>query len=213
MSDDANTADTADDGRFAADQSLDQFLLDAGALLESLGIPYMVTGSFASSVHGEPRMTLDADLVIDPPNRGSLARLVRVLQEHDFYASPQAAAEAWANRRMFNAVSNRTQYKLDLILTKDNPFDRERFSRRTREAFSTGSLWVTTPEDIVLGKLDWGRRMGGSERQDRDVTGVLVEQGAALDAVYLDRWADELGLRDDLARVRRLAERIMPPDD
>ena len=152
---------------FDADQTLDRFLLDAGELLESLEIPHMVTGSFASSVHGEPRMTLDADLVIDPPNRGTLAKLVRVLQEHDFYVSPRAAAEAWASRRMFNAISNRTQYKLDLILTKDDPFDRERFARRTRESFSTGSLWVTTPEDIILGKLSWGRQMGGSERQAR----------------------------------------------
>ena len=120
---------------FSADQTLDQFLLDAGDLLESLKIPHMVTGSFASSVHGEPRMTLNADLVIDPPNRGALAQLVRVLQEHDFYVSPQAAADAWTSRRMFNAISNRTQYKLDLILAKDDPFDRSRFARRTREAF------------------------------------------------------------------------------
>ena len=146
-------------GRFAADQPLDQFLLDAGDLLEALGIPYMTTGSFASSVHGEPRMTLDADLVIDPPNRGAVARLVRELQTEDFYVSPEAAAEAWKNRRMFNAISNRTQYKLDLILRKDSPFDRERFARRSREAFADGALWVTTPEDIVLGKLLWGKQM------------------------------------------------------
>ncbi len=206
MSGDATT------GPFDAAQTLDEFLLSAGELLESLAIPYMVTGSFASSVHGEPRMTLDADLVIDPPNRGTLARLVRTLQAHDFYVSPQAAAEAFQNRRMFNAISNVTQYKLDLILTKDNPFDRERFSRRTRTPFSTGALWVTSPEDIVLGKLSWGRQMGGSERQERDVVGVLVEQGDALDDAYLDRWADDLGLRADLDRLRAVAAPLTPPD-
>jgi hypothetical protein len=195
---------------FGPDQTLDQFLLDAGELLESLKIPYMVTGSFASSVHGEPRMTLDADLVIDPPNRGTLARLVRTLQDRDFYVSPEAAAEAFKTRRMFNAISNVTQYKLDLILTKDNPFDRERFARRTRTPFSTGALWVTSPEDIVLGKLSWGRQMGGSERQERDVAGVLVEQAGALDDAYLNRWADDLDLRADLDRVRAVAARVTP---
>ncbi|MFH5806268.1 hypothetical protein [Alienimonas sp. DA493] len=199
-------------GGFRPDQTLDEFLLSAGELLDSLQIPYMVTGSFASSVHGEPRMTLDADLVIDPPNRGALARLVGALQRQDFYVSPEAAAEAFKNRRMFNAISNVTQYKLDLILTKDNPFDRERFARRTRTPFSTGSLWVTSPEDIVLGKLLWGRQMGGSERQERDVAGVLIEQGAALDDAYLDRWADELGVRADLDRVRAVAAPLTPED-
>ena len=213
MTVDAGTPPDAPDdrpARFAADQTLDQFLLDAGDLLESLGIPYMTTGSFASSVHGEPRMTLDADLVVDPPNRGTLARLVRELQAENFYVSPEAAAEAWKSRRMFNAISNRTQYKLDLILTKDAPFDRERFARRTRESFAGGTLWVTTPEDVALGKLLWGRQMGGSERQDRDVIGVLAVQGDALDDAYLDRWAAELNLTNDLARVRAAAARIMP---
>ena len=197
-------------GRFGADQSLDGFLLDAGALLEELGIPHMVTGSFASSVHGEPRMTLDADVVIDPPNRGTLARLVRALQRHDFYVSPETAAEAYASRRMFNAISNRTQYKLDLIFRKDSAYDRERFARRREEAFAGGSLWVTAPEDVVLGKLWWAAQMGGSDRQMRDVAGVLAVQGAALDAAYLDRWAAELGVTDALAEARRLAAPITP---
>ena len=111
---------------------------------------------------------------------------------------------------MFNAISNVTQYKLDLILTKDNAFDRERFARRTRTPFSNGSLWVTSPEDIVLGKLLWGRQMGGSERQERDVAGVLIEQAGALDDAYLDRWAEDLGLRADLDRVRAVAARVTP---
>lgn len=39
--------------------------LDVARQLERQGIPYLVGGSLASSVHGEPRSTLDVDMVID----------------------------------------------------------------------------------------------------------------------------------------------------
>ena len=35
--------------------SIDATLLKVQEALDAAGIPYMITGSFASSVHGEPR--------------------------------------------------------------------------------------------------------------------------------------------------------------
>ena len=155
-------------------------------------------------------MTLDADVVIDPPNRGTLARLLSVLEREDFYVSRETANEAHKSRRMFNAISNRSQYKLDLIFRKDSPYDRERFARRRAEVFAGGSLWVTSPEDVILGKLWWADQMGGSDRQARDVAGVLAVQGAALDDAYLDRWAAELGVAEALAECRAVAGPVTP---
>jgi len=70
--------------------------------LVRLGIPYMVAGSFASNLHGVPRMTQDADLVIDVDD-ATVVRLVRTL-EADFYVSEDAAREAVRLRRMFNVI-------------------------------------------------------------------------------------------------------------
>src|SRR5262245_39801111 len=97
--------------------------------LEALGIPYMVTGSVASSFHGRPRTTHDADVVIDP-TRDTLDRLVDGLAGAGFYVDPDRARDALARRRQFNAIEITSAFKLDLIIRKDRPFSREEFSRR-----------------------------------------------------------------------------------
>jgi len=55
--------------------------------------------------------------------------------------------------------------------------------------------YITTAEDIILAKLEW-YRMGGavSERQWRDVVGVLKVQGDRLDRDYMHRMAAELNI-------------------
>lgn len=57
-------------------------------------------------------------------------------------------------------------------------------------------------EDIVLAKLDWFR-LGGevSERQWRDILGVLKTQREALDVDYLRQWAQLLGVADLMERA------------
>jgi len=89
--------------------------------LERLGIPYMVTGSFASSVHGKPRTTHDADIVIDPTVE-ALDQLVAGLAASGFYVDRAAAADALRTRRHFNVIETTTAFKVDLIVRKDRPF-------------------------------------------------------------------------------------------
>jgi hypothetical protein len=88
------------------------------ALLE-LGIPYMVAGSFASNLHGVPRMTQDADIVIDV-DEPLVLRLVARLQP-DFYATEEAAREAVRLHRMFNTIHFETGFKVDLVVKKVRP--------------------------------------------------------------------------------------------
>ena len=56
-------------------------------------------------------------------------------------------------------------------------------------------------EDIILKKLEWYRLSDGSERQWRDVIGVLKIQQGKLDMTYLQRWALQIGVSDLLERV------------
>src|SRR5207245_4722803 len=90
------------------------------------------------------------------------------------------------------------------------PFAQSQFSRRQRKAVGEVKpveLFCASPEDTVLAKLDWYRLGGGvSDRQWRDLLGVLKVQGARLDGGYLDRWAAELGLEDLLQRALREAD-------
>lgn len=180
--------------------SLGDYLRALVGILEDAGVPYMVAGSVASAVHGEPRSTQDVDLIVELDS-ASLGRLLALLPEDRFYVSADAAREALRRRGQFNVIDMDTGWKADLILRKSRPFSVEEFSRRaTRVAFGV-TLNIASAEDVVLAKLEWAARSGGSERQLRDVRGILAAPGQNLDRVYLERWAQELGVADVLGKL------------
>jgi hypothetical protein len=158
--------------------------------LERAGIPYMVTGSLASSYHGEPRATRDVDIVIDP-DADRLAQLVDSLVAAGFYADRDVALDALANRSQFNAIGHGAS-KVDFIVRRDRPFSIEEFSRRRRADLLGTPGFVATAEDLVIAKLEWAAA-SGSDRQLSDVAGIIaIAEG--LDTAYIDRWASSLGV-------------------
>ncbi len=95
-------------------RALTDLLQAMKALLEGAGIPYMVVGSFASTVHGEPRTTLDLDLVIDP-TPASLDLFLASVDMDAFYVDPDVARDALRARSMFNIVDMNSAWKADQI--------------------------------------------------------------------------------------------------
>ena len=175
-------------------------------ILDRLGIAYLVRGSLASAAYGFPRTTIDADLVIDP-TRGQVDGLREALQD-DFYVSRDAMAEALKERDSFNAIHLSSGFKIDFFILGQNAFDRESFERRRpfKLDLAEEGLFLSSPEDAVLRKLEWFRKGGEvSEQQWRDVIGILLVQQGRLDDAYLKRWAAVLGISDLLERVTREA--------
>ena len=173
--------------------------------LERAGIPYMISGSVASSIHGEPRATNDVDLVVEPSD-AQLEAFIRLV-EGECYISPEAAREALRDRSMFNLVDHATGWKLDLIIRRDRPFSVEEFRRRRPENVGDVELYLVSPEDALLSKLEWAGKTE-SERQMRDALGIAVSQGASLDREYLRKWARELELGELLDCVLTDAGRV-----
>lgn len=164
-------------------------------LLASLDIPYMVTGSIATSYYGRPRATQDADVVIDPTN-DQLDALLRELEAAGFYVPTEAARAALRERRQFNVIECDRATKVDLIVRRERPFSVEEFSRRRRLDLPFGrGVSIVSPEDAILSKLEWARRAGDSERQIRDAAGVL-EVNPEIDRAYVERWSRDLGVAD-----------------
>lgn len=168
-------------------------------LLDRAEIPYMLAGSFASTYHSSPRTTHDIDVVIDP-TRPALDRFVRDLDQERYYVSDSAVDEAWRLRGMFNVLLLESGWKVDLILRKDRPFSRSEFDRRIRVELGGLPVWMATAEDTIVAKLEWARA-GESERQLRDVSGILEVAGRRLDRAYIERWIGALGLHDVWSRV------------
>ena len=177
--------------------------------LEKAGIPYMVSGSVASSFQGEPRATHAVDIVIDVPSQIA-SQLVGALSAPDLYLDADAVSEATATKGMFNLIDPGSGDKADFWLLTDDAFDLERFRRRTHIEALGIRFAASTPEDTILMKLRWAAQSGGSEKQLLDAIGVYEVQAGALDERYLDDWAERLGLQDSLARVRAEAKPIAP---
>ena len=178
-----------------------ELLASVIGLLERSGVPYMVTGSLASSYHGEPRATRDADIVIDP-SREALDRLTTGLLEAGFYVDRDVAREAFVGRSQFNAIGP-DALKVDFMIRRDRPFSVEEFRRREPADLLGTPGFVATAEDVVLAKLEWAKATG-SDRQLDDVAGI-VAIAIDLDLPYVDQWAAALGVEDAWLAIREEA--------
>jgi hypothetical protein len=168
-----------------------------GYVLERLRtsrIPHMLAGSFASTYHGTPRTTQDIDIVIDP-TASTLRDFVASLPRDAFYVDRDAALDALTRRTQFNVIDVRTGWKVDLIIRKDRPFSVEEFRRRRPATILGHAVDVASAEDTIVAKLEWAR-LGESDRQVRDVAGIVRVLGSSLDLPYVERWVGELGLSD-----------------
>jgi hypothetical protein len=171
--------------------------------LQALGVTYVIGGSFASAVHGVMRATMDVDLVADL-GREHAEPLVQTLGTA-FYADVELIRDAIRRHSSFNLIHLDTAFKVDVFVARPREFDRSQLARRQLYALSQDpelSAYVTSAEDIVLSKLEWYRLRGEiSDRQWRDVIGVLTMQGENLDRDYMQRMATELSIPDLLTRA------------
>lgn len=177
-------------------------LAELVAVLERLGVTCVVGGSLASGLWGEPRATNDVDVLVDL-REDQIGELVRALSPA-FYVVEPAVRAAVERATSFNVVHYARAHKIDVFVAGVEGLDRAQLERRVVRSLSSDSrpFAVTSPEDVVLRKLDWFRRGDeSSQRQWRDVLGVLKVGGADLDRGYLREAAEREGLAELLARA------------
>jgi hypothetical protein len=173
------------------------------AELNRAGIPFMLTGSFASVFYGSPRSTQDIDLVI-AVNAAQIRTFLETLPSDEYYVEVDAALEALKRESMFNIIDLKTSWKIDMIIRKSRAFSQEEFSRRRLSNVEGVSLHVASAEDVILAKLEWAK-LGASQRQIDDAAGILKLRGDSLDRPYLDKWVRELGLTKEWSDAQRMA--------
>jgi hypothetical protein len=172
---------------------IEEALIELERAYDALGIAYQVVGSIASSVVGVGRTTLDIDMVanVQIEHIDSLVSKLKGI----YYVDAELIAEAIDRRASFNIIHLDTMLKIDVFVLGSREYDRVSLGRSRQRVLEHLAFWVSSPEDVVLAKLEWfeaGER--SSQRQWADVLGVLRVQAQQLDLVYMRHWASVIGV-------------------
>ena len=183
------------------------FELLRGAL-ERAGVRYAVGGSWASAAYGEARFTNDIDILVDF-QASSLERFLTLLPSV-FYFDTQDARDSLDRGRPFNLIYMPTALKFDLFPARAFPLGMTELDRAVllpNSGLSDAPTSFVSAEDILLAKLHWYREGGGvSEKQWRDIRGIVRRRGGELNQSYLQNGARILGVSDLLERALASAE-------
>ena len=171
-------------------------------VLENMGINYAVCGSLASSAHGMIRTTMDVDLIADL--RQEHVSMFVAMLEGSFFIDDEMIRSSIEHHRSFNIIHLESMFKVDIFTPTQRVFDQNQLSRRqeTKLGKEQIRLFILSPEDIVLAKLEW-YRLGGevSDQQWRDILGVLLIKQDQLDRDYMQKMADQMNTTDLLERA------------
>jgi hypothetical protein len=170
--------------------------------IDTLGIPYMIVGSFSSNHYGIPRSTGDANFVLELGSF-SISQLARQLGP-EFKLDPQMSFETVTGTLRYEAELTENPFKIEFFLLSRDPHDQERFQRRVQASILGKSVWFPSVEDVIITKLRWALIGNRSKDRDdvRDVIAVQSVEGR-IDWDYVHAWCDRHGTRALLDEVRR----------
>jgi len=162
--------------------------------LESIGVPYMVTGATAAILYGQPRVTNDLDLVLSLDD-AARAALLAAFPESEFYVPPEAVIrteQARTQRGHFNLIHHETGYKADVYLAGTDPLHAWALPLRRRLRWNNQlEISVAPPEYVVLRKLEYYRE-GGSAKHPADIRAICEITG--VDEGVMAPWLQRLSL-------------------
>ncbi len=168
--------------------------------LESLSVPYMLVGSLSSNAFGIPRSTQDADLVVELGAVSIRQIAERLGKEFELDSQMSFETIGGSHRYLFNLPHS--GFTIEVFLVSDDPYDRERFSRRKQAPTLGRMIWLPMPEDVIVMKMRWSKQ-GRRTKDVDDVKNVIAVQGDRLDWPYIHRWCDAHGTRELLDSIRR----------
>lgn len=159
--------------------------------LETLGLSYMVTGSVAATIYGEPRLTHDVDVVLALAAKADAQRLCAAFPDEQFYCAPIEVVQVEARRSQrghFNIIHHETGFKADIYLVGADPLHRWAMQRRREVTLEGGHLWVAPAEYVILRKLQFYAE-GGSHKHLDDIRAMLM---VSYDQIDRDELEDKI---------------------
>ncbi len=173
-----------------------RILHDFTGRLETLQIPYMLTGSMSMFQYSAYRMTADIDIVLELQSRHGQILIANL--EPDYVIPHNSMMRAIASKRMFNVIHQETAFKIDCVLLKSTPFQKSAFNRRRKVDFHGREIDIIAAEDLILSKLLWAAD-SKSEKQLTDVKNLMRNQ---VDESYIESWTSKLDVKEAYDRCR-----------
>ncbi len=164
--------------------------------LEKAGIRYMITGSVASSIYGEPRNTLDIDLVV-LPDPGQVQHFPDLFHEEEYYLPPTEVIAIESRREVnghFNIIHHQTGLKADIYLSRNHPCLEWALAHARRIQTACCEINIAPPEYVILHKLGFFKE-SRHQRHLRDIAGIIEQQD--LDRSYLKQQVESLNLTSE----------------
>ena len=155
----------------------------------------MVSGSLASIYYGEPRLTMDVDLVVHLDANGA-AILAGLFAPENYNVPPSevlAVEIARPTRAHFNVIHFASGQKADFYPSPRHPYWSWAFEHRRLGQVGGDEVWFAPPEYVILWKLEFFRE-GSGDKHLRDIRGMLLVNPENIDRKMLDRACAELGL-------------------
>ena len=165
--------------------------------LESAGLRYFITGSIAGMIYGEPRLTMDVDLVLMLP-QAEVSKITGAFEVTQFYCPPSEVILgelARPEKGHFNLIHHDTGFKADIYLAGRDPLHAWAFTRRRPIKLGEDSIWVAPPEYVILRKLQYFEE-GRSEKHLRDIHAMIEHSSDEIDEPLLMGKLAELRLMD-----------------
>ena len=173
--------------------------------LDQLNIPHMLVGSYSSNFYGQPRMTKDADFVLQFSNE-HIAPL-RSMLAPELVMDAQMSFETITMTMRHLLRHPASEFKIELFLLSDDAHDQARFARRRQVDFEGSPAWLPSPEDVIVTKLRWSKA-GRRQKDVLDVQQILRVRATSLDLAYIRNWCDPHGTRELFEKLLADAERF-----
>jgi hypothetical protein len=188
----------------------EDFVRQVIAAVEAAGVAYMIGGAVAAWAWGEPRATLDLDLVVNIP-LDAAGQLSKELEKRDMLVPEEIILDNILEDRVdlpINAIHMHSGYKADLYpLREGDELRSSAFDRRQKIDLgeTLGEVYLHSPEDLIIYKL-WFYSISQQTKHIRDITSIVMTLGNELDFNYIENWVNKKGLTsiwgDLLARIR-----------
>jgi hypothetical protein len=170
--------------------------------LERIQFRYVISGSVAAMLYGEPRVTNDIDFVVFL-RLADISRLPEAYPSPEFYLPPQDTIAAEVTREekgQFNVIHPGSGLKADFYIVRRDELDSWGFRNARQYTFKKTIIRLAPPEYVILRKLEFYRE-GGSEKHVRDIRAMLAVSGEMIDHAELNRWIELRQLQSEWKKV------------